>query len=918
MQSAIRLTCFALISAIETDLRQLIQLASQNSSVVISLPDDVRKNAFQRWSFDHNSINELLNNDIELLEYTDFAELSKILNVNNELLNTYLTDLSDLSNKLILLSPARNRVCHSRPLEGNDFADLFDFASFIKSGVSNFNWPELTQTIARLEKEPTYVLHLVIPSFWSLESTQVMNNLPLPDFDETGFMGRISDRQEINRLITSSTIPLITITGEGGVGKTALALRCLYDLLTVNTSFDAIVWYSLKLKALSVKGIEDIRDSMKSTFSLVQTLSKDIIGTHEEHTFDEYMDEIIEYMRNFNILLAIDNYESINDHSLRKLFTSIPNGSKIILTSRFGYGELELRYKLDQLDSKTAIDLMRRFARTLNVLELTKSSSKTIGDYCNKLFYNPLLIKWFVRGVSLGHDPNSITQRKGDNFVTALKFCFENLYDKLSESEKNLLHVLASARKPLTQTELYYLSSQLFKKEKDTVDWALINLHSSSMLKRTIDNTKTSGESSNKYALTDIALEYISSVSPPNPTIYNNVQAEMKKIREMTELNLKYSSSYKYDTRAIIADTTDQKICASYLYHALKFQVKNQSEEARNKIKEAKELLPHYSETYRISGFIEADCRNYYKATEEYEIAISLSPKSTICLYVYGLYLQKHLEDNTQAIVQFEKALKIDPNDSVLLSAYALSLTRVGKYQDAIKIYNELLKEIDNDDRRRWAIPIRDQAAECYRRMSELALGNQQYADFEINIDHSLTILEDGIRTNHFDPMMRLRFAKVIQDALYYGMKSQSSTFVKSILFRVVKDRHRYNNIALTRIHRSDLLDVFKNDELICKSIELLTSKNVLLWSNEKLPLKTRGDHNNEKLTESNTGIIKQLNPGTYYGFIEDEKGERWFFHKNHLKIQEQWIAIKTGSTVSFNKGKNQNGECAINVFLKN
>ena len=72
-------------------------------------------------------------------------------------------------------------------------------------------------------------------------------------------MGRAKDRREVTKLL-SSPYPVVTIVGEGGVGKTALAIRCLYDIIekSESTEFDALIWISLKSQTLTANGVKAV------------------------------------------------------------------------------------------------------------------------------------------------------------------------------------------------------------------------------------------------------------------------------------------------------------------------------------------------------------------------------------------------------------------------------------------------------------------------------------------------------------------------------------------------------------------------------------------------------------------------------------------------------------------------------------
>src|SRR5262245_26368283 len=114
-----RLTCFALIAALEEDFRWEIKTIAERVGLVSYFPPDVKANAVVRFQKDTNDTTN--KSDGELLEYTDFADLAKLLNViKAHVEHDQQRHISELSNALVLNTQARNRVCHSRPLEPED------------------------------------------------------------------------------------------------------------------------------------------------------------------------------------------------------------------------------------------------------------------------------------------------------------------------------------------------------------------------------------------------------------------------------------------------------------------------------------------------------------------------------------------------------------------------------------------------------------------------------------------------------------------------------------------------------------------------------------------------------------------------------------------------------------------------------
>jgi LuxR family glucitol operon transcriptional activator len=916
---ATRLTCFALISAIEADLRQAISGVPNRMARASLLPPDVQKSAMRRWEEDHK-VREggSSENDADLLEYTDFADLGKILyGIDDEFGKLEKQPVRGIAAKLIELAPARNRVCHSRPLEPDDFAELFDFAKELTTRHKSLGWREIDATLARLQSDPSFVLHLVIPAFWSADVSPIPHNLPLPEFDDTGFLGRVADRREVCRLLLSPH-PVVTIVGEGGAGKTALALRCLYDLLELKEGckYDAIIWTSLKVRVLTPQGIQEIKDSVASTLGLVQSVAS-ALGTLSASRADAtaLIDEIRQYMGHLRILLAIDNFETLTSgSSLRPLLSSVPTGSKVLLTSRVGMGELEVRYPISGLDDKTAMSLARRFAKTLNLQLISELREETLKKYCNWLHNSPLLVRWFVSSIAAGADPKHLIGPGARGFEDALKFCFENLFDRLSDAEREILHILASAKRPLTQSELYFLTKD---KKRDEVDWALNKLHHSSMLKRLFDSGMKSDEPMLTYYMTEFASEYVGKFAPPSSVLFKSVQDSLKQLRHMQESSAAQRAWHKYEIYAIRAETRDQLISAAYLRRALAASRARQIEDARKLMEEAKALLPTYSEAYRLAGLIEADAGELYKASEEFETAVRLDPDSAIVRYTYAWVLLTRFSDNEAALAQLESALSLDPDEPTLRSTKALALTRLGRCQEGAHLYESLLTEVDKRGQQR-RLETRDQAAECYRRWAEQDFRTRDYSASETHLERSMEILEEAMHAKDYDESLVRRFLRVTDEGMLYAASRGSAEFAARLLKTLSANQAFYTGQNPTFRNLDPLREAFRGNE----SILTLMDELPIQGSTSRDSIKVSEQPPNTASAFATTGPgpangrIKRLLVERDFGFIEDDSGKEWFFHRNDLRKKALWPRLNRGQKVLFRIGKNQSGACAVDVIV--
>jgi LuxR family glucitol operon transcriptional activator len=124
----VRLTLYALISAIESDLREAIG----NNLLVEWTPKDllpqvIYERAYTRMVRDTGFAPD---SDAGIIEYLDFSESIEVLSSSKIALSGPLASaVKRIANNASVLVPIRNRVMHSRPLEYDDLAHVSNLAS---------------------------------------------------------------------------------------------------------------------------------------------------------------------------------------------------------------------------------------------------------------------------------------------------------------------------------------------------------------------------------------------------------------------------------------------------------------------------------------------------------------------------------------------------------------------------------------------------------------------------------------------------------------------------------------------------------------------------------------------------------------------------------------------------------------------
>jgi LuxR family glucitol operon transcriptional activator len=874
----------------------------QGSGLSDFLPAEMRSLAEVRRSIDSDAPGGSNVSDFTLIDYLDFGHLSQLLGVHKAILPDAIQEQSvELGKQLEQLVPIRNRVCHSRPLEYDDYQRLHEFGT---ESVNNkaFSWRELKGTLALLTSNPNAVLRLQIPTYWTDKAQEIFHNLPQPDFDDTGFIGRRQDVQNIQRLI-AGPYPVISIIGEGGVGKTALAAKALYDLLETDAKdkFDAIVWVSLKTSVLTASGVELVRGAVTDTLGLFGAIATAVGARDEAPTMSALLNEVRDFMEQFRVLLALDNLETVSQEEIVSFLRDIPLRSKVLITSRIGLGQLEHPYPLAPMDKTDAGRFLRRAAMSQNLREIVTAKQDVVDRWCQKLLYNPLALKWFVSSVSLGRAPEDLLDRSGGSYQTLLRFSFENLYSSLSALSQSLMVVCHVAGRPLSKTEMAVLvDSILPRATPDEIEIGLRTLVHSSVMQRIVP--KEPGLPT-QYQLGPFAREYLSHVQRPPKDITGKILEGQRTLKAESEISQRRTAYYKYDLGAIHCATRDQRLVGAKLRQALDLARSKDFDAAASQLDWAEKMLPGFSEIKRVKAMIAAESGDLLQAKEEYESAIELNPKSEICRFAYARLLHYDFEDADATIEQAQKVVALSPSDIPPRSLLAMALSRRGRFEEAAKIYEDIMGCLA-DAPPRHRTPILDQAAETYRRWAEQDGRSGEYLRCKVHLEKAISIAvmplsdPEGGR----DPYIGQRISEILSLMIYEGVKNSDPVFLDTQLSRVGDDVKKVRVRAHTRAPFEAVRDVYWQTRNWAMIQELLGRSSTV---SPATPLIGAG------IAERQTGTIKMVNMVGRYGFITTADSRDWFFHRRNLTNLSDFDDLRPGDKVEFSIGQNEKGECA-------
>jgi len=846
-----RLALFAMLSEFEADARDIIEkyispdhCIDQDIGSVAYLT--IRDRASRAYADD---LNERV-----LLTFLDIGDAIKILIANRSLLPVKFSMVLDQQSRELAVVPAiRNRVMHRRPLEFDDLPVATNlFRSLIKGDKQL-----LKRTAIALGVMTAGDIYAKYAQTFEYEaSTTPLNNLPQADFDDTGFMGRKEQIEELQRAI-SGPYPVITVLGVGGAGKSALALHVAYDVLNnLESGFDAVIWTTAKTTRLTGADVDDIVGAISSSVGIARAALYEFGVEANGDPFHSLRELLV----HFKVLLFIDNLETILDERVRSFVRDIPSGSKIVFTSRIGLGAYDFVLPIKNLDPKQANAYFRRVASVWKQEQLSRGNNDSISTYCSRLNHSPLGIKWFIQAIAAGASP----QRLLSNPRILLSFCLENIIDKLSKNARSLLNILAITGREQSPASLHYIS------DIDTweVEEALRELIASNLI--TVIVSKFGEE--DRYRISALAQSYISREHPPSSLVQSGIRTKQAQLTAMSEkAEDEQHNGYVFDPNYLLIrkefSGTDS-VAATFLRRAMVAAKGSCWGDAFDEVERAKQIAPSYFEVLRVEAQIAAYEGNTLRAQAAYQEAIALKPDYPPLSAWYAGFLVKALDDGLTAENILRSALQVDNDSAQIKMELARCLMYQHKYADSWNILNNLSGD-QFKNTRSWRMYYDLLIQACTR-----------------NAEKSL---EEGVSTTFCESMSNLN--NVVERLPLHIIDSQ------------VEKRLR-NGVVLGRR--------FLIKEGSSPSGELVSDVVKTICSF----LDSQGIPIDGSRADRFFGRIISWQKEKSFGFIERDNGERLFFHKNNMRDKSESERVEIGAIVEYSLGSNRQGICAVDIIL--
>lgn len=245
----------------------------------------------------------------------------------------------------------------------------------------------------------------------------------------------------------ASSNPVVSISGLGGMGKSALANRIGRALVNAETGsaqryFDLVVWSD---QGMGGRPLDALIDSISDVldYRYLRALA-----------MPDKLNRAIEHVNSVKCLIIIDNFDEPRDRAIREFVARIdPATSKVLITSRFRYSRDAWPVDVGGLNDQARTDLALEEGRRLGIEAITAAQDTLIREYLDATGGNPLAIRLTAGQMRYGGDDlrAAITRLR----TAADRDIFPAIFDRswhdlLSADESARTIIMAVALHPVT------------------------------------------------------------------------------------------------------------------------------------------------------------------------------------------------------------------------------------------------------------------------------------------------------------------------------------------------------------------------------------------------------------------------------------------------------------------------------------
>lgn len=265
----------------------------------------------------------------------------------------------------------------------------------------------------------------------------------LPSKPYVRLVGREQQISEIIRVLQDpSGAPIISLTGIGGIGKTAIAYEVSERLLKQQL-FKDIIWLSAKQEIFIGDHIESNKGGIPAYDDVMNHVFERLVGTSplSKQNRDS---ELHRLLKTSSYLLVLDNLETLYDEiSLLRSLPAFLYPSRALCTSRTSLGQINGIYTstISGLSETHSLEFIRYEASIRGVKSLEKASEKILFRIHHETGGMPLAIRLVVGEVLAGLSIDAVLDRlrHAGGEEELYRFIYFDLWNTLTDPARIIL-----------------------------------------------------------------------------------------------------------------------------------------------------------------------------------------------------------------------------------------------------------------------------------------------------------------------------------------------------------------------------------------------------------------------------------------------------------------------------------------------
>jgi LuxR family transcriptional regulator, glucitol operon activator len=244
-----------------------------------------------------------------------------------------------------------------------------------------------------------------------------------------------------------SRYPLISIEGSAGVGKTSLTLEVAYSLIPQTEeketqtllTFNHIVWVSAKDKPKQKDWLLEVLHTIAHILDFASLSRK------PPEQIEEIKLAVEDLLRTRLTLIIVDNFETIDDPGLVSWLMTVPEPSKVLVTSRRKQFQMSFPIDLEGLADNDALALIRRHAGTFGLATIQQKPAAELLPLVRNTGGNPLAMVWALRNLKSGtlkfeHIIKELELAyKNKNINSVIKLLFDKAWQQITLDARKVL-----------------------------------------------------------------------------------------------------------------------------------------------------------------------------------------------------------------------------------------------------------------------------------------------------------------------------------------------------------------------------------------------------------------------------------------------------------------------------------------------